>query len=112
MILLLTDDLMFSIQIRDVAKQLGVEIQSAKNPEKFNELINDSKLKRMIVDLHCKKLDPNKCIHELKKTNPQIEVVAFFSHVETESAIQAKAAGADQVMARSRFVQKLAELLS
>jgi hypothetical protein len=38
-------------------------------------------------------------------------VVAFFSHVQTEFLEKAKAAGADEILPRSAFVQRLEQLL-
>jgi len=41
-----------------------------------------------------------------------VRVVAFLSHVQTELAAQARAAGCNEVMPRSSFTQSLAALLS
>jgi hypothetical protein len=41
-----------------------------------------------------------------------VRVVGFLSHVQTDLAAQARAAGCDEVMPRSAFTQNLAAILT
>jgi hypothetical protein len=41
-----------------------------------------------------------------------VRMVGFLSHVQVDLAEQARAAGCDEVMPRSKFTQNLAEILS
>ena len=43
---------------------------------------------------------------------PKIKKIAFVSHIDKERIDQAKAAGIDEVLARSRFFSRIVELLS
>jgi DNA-binding NarL/FixJ family response regulator len=50
-------------------------------------------------------------IARLRATQKELPIVAFLSHVQTELAIQAKAAGSSEVLPRSVFTQNLARIL-
>ena len=65
----------------------------------------------ILVDLNAKN-EPLATIARLRATQKELPVVAFLSHVQTELARQAKAAGSTQVLPRSVFTQNLAEILA
>jgi hypothetical protein len=48
----------------------------------------------------------------LRQTSKEVRVVGFLSHVQTELAAQAQAAGCNEVLPRSSFTQNLAAILS
>jgi len=50
-------------------------------------------------------------IQQLRKSHPELRVVAFLSHVQRELAAQAQAAGCSEVLPRSAFTQNLAAIL-
>jgi CheY-like chemotaxis protein len=106
----LMDDLFFQMKLAETAKQLGVEVKVATNGEAFLELMA-SEPKLVIVDLNARS-QPIAAIEKLRQTRKDIRVVAFLSHVQTELAAQAQAAGCDQVLPRSSFTQNLAAILS
>jgi hypothetical protein len=80
----LIDDLFFQLKVAETAKQLGVEFKVASNPDALFTL-----------------LDPP----------TRLVIVDFLSHVQTELAAQARAAGCLEVMPRSVFTQNLAAIL-
>jgi DNA-binding NarL/FixJ family response regulator len=103
------DDLFFQMKLAETAKLLGVEVRVATNGEAFMELMaSDPKL--VIVDLNARS-QPLQAIEKLRQTNKDVRVVGFLSHVQTELAAQAQAAGCDEVLPRSGFTQNLAAIL-
>jgi DNA-binding NarL/FixJ family response regulator len=65
----------------------------------------------VIVDLNARS-QPLQTIEKLRQARKDIRVVGFLSHVQTELAAQAQAAGCDEVLPRSSFTQNLAAILS
>lgn len=106
----LMDDLFFQMKLAETAKQLGVEVKVATNGEALMGLL-ESEPKLVIVDLNARS-QPLQAIEKLRQTRKDIRVVAFLSHVQTDLAAQAQAAGCDEVMPRSSFTQNLAAILS
>jgi len=46
------------------------------------------------------------------RTQPTLPIIGFLSHVQTDLAAQAKAAGFQQVMPRSQFTTQLPQILA
>jgi DNA-binding NarL/FixJ family response regulator len=86
-----------------------VEFKVASNADVLATML-DPPTKLVIIDLNAKS-DPVATIARLRATQKELTVVAFLSHVQTELAAQAKAAGSSQVMPRSVFTQNLASIL-
>lgn len=105
----LMDDLFFQMKIAQTAKHLGVEFKVAATGEVLATML-DSPTKLVIVDLNAKS-DPVATIARLRAIQKELPVVAFLSHVQTELASRAKAAGSSEVMPRSVFTQNLARIL-
>ena len=106
----LMDDLFFQMKLAETAKQLGVEVKVAANGEALMGLLASAP-KLVIVDLNARN-QPIDAIEKLRQTHKDVCVVGFLSHVQTELAAQAKAAGCDEVLPRSSFTQNLAAILS
>jgi CheY-like chemotaxis protein len=104
------DDLFFQMKLAETAKQLGVEVKVATNGEALMKLM-ESAPKLVIVDLNARS-QPLLTIEKLRQLRKDIRVVGFLSHVQTELAAQAQAAGCDEVLPRSSFTQNLAAILS
>jgi hypothetical protein len=106
-ILVLVRDLMFSGRILAEARAAGVNVKVIRDPAAIAKLENtDSSL--MIADLNL----PGAIVAAADwRRRTSGTVVGFVSHVDAEAISQAKAAGLDQVLARSRFVTVLPELL-
>jgi hypothetical protein len=56
--------------------------------------------------------EPLSAIERLPANAREIPMVAFLSHVQTELAAKARAAGCREVMPRSQFTQNLATILA
>jgi DNA-binding NarL/FixJ family response regulator len=105
----LIDDLFFQLKVAETAKQLGIEFKVASNPDALFTLL-EAPTKLVIVDLNSRN-QPVATIERLRATQKELRVVAFLSHVQTELAAQARAAGCLEVMPRSVFTQNLAAIL-
>jgi len=105
----LMDDLFFQMKVAETARRLGVEFKVAANGQVLAGML-EPPTKLVIVDLNAKN-EPLATLRLLRATQKELPVVAFLSHVQTELAAQARAAGATQVMPRSAFSQNLPKIL-
>ena len=100
----LTGDLFFRAKIEAVARAAGVPVVFAGSVEEIESA------KTVLVDL----ADGARAIEAVSvlKARPEAPlVVAFGPHREVEAFRRAREAGADRVLARSAFVERLPELL-
>jgi PleD family two-component response regulator len=114
MVLAAVDDLLFSSKIRATAKQLGVEIVFARS---LQEVLAQARARRpdlAIFDLNSAKVQPLETIAALKADAElaSIRTVGFVSHVQTALIDAARAAGTDEVLARSAFAANLDQILA
>jgi len=106
-ILALVRDLMFSSQIMAEARAAQASVKIIRDPAEV-EKFAQSPAQLMIVDLNLPGAIP--AAAAWRKIAGR-SVVGFVSHVDVEAISQAKEAGIDQVIARSRFVQILPNLV-
>jgi CheY-like chemotaxis protein len=111
-IVAVVDDIFFLAKIQQTARQLGITTESVA-PDALQERLSQNGAGAILVDLNHRS---GKAIAVLEglKDNPAtriIPVVAFLSHVQTDLAQAARAAGCGRVMARSAFSQQLPVLL-
>lgn len=105
----LIDDLFFQMKVAETAKHLGLEFKVAGSADALLNLL-EPPTKLVIVDLNSRN-QPVATIERVLATQKEMRVVAFLSHVQTELAAQARAAGCTEVMPRSAFTQNLAAIL-
>jgi len=113
MIVCVLDDLLFSIKISTAAKQLGADVYFERTPGMAVERIRQKQPSLAIFDLNSARLDPLGAIAQLK-ADPEtrgIRTLGFVSHVHVETIEAARAAGIDEVLARSAFAERLREIL-
>jgi PleD family two-component response regulator len=113
MIIAVLDDLFFSIKIKTAAKTLNAEVYFERIPEQVLESIRSKSPRLVIFDLDSAKMRPMEAIAEMKATPllRHIPTLGFVSHVHDDVIAQARAAGVDQVLARSAFVDRLGAIL-
>jgi len=114
MILAAVDDLLFRSKIRTTAKQAGVELVLARTPAEILEQSRTLKPSLVIFDLNSDKSEPIETITTMKN-DPELaslRTLGFVSHVHTGLIEAARAAGIDDVMARSAFAGNLAKILT
>ncbi|HEX8871771.1 MAG TPA: hypothetical protein VF758_03330 [Candidatus Acidoferrum sp.] len=105
----LMDDLFFQMKVAETAKQLGVDFKVAATPDALVPLL-EAPTRLVIIDLNSRS-QPVATIERLRATHKEMPVIAFLSHVQTELAAQARAAGCSSVMPRSQFTRDLAAIL-
>lgn len=104
------DDLFFQMKLAETAKHLGLEVKVASNAESLLQLL-DPPPQLVIVDLNARS-QPLEAMKQLRAAQPQLRVIGFLSHVQTGLAEQAKSAGFDEVMPRSKFSIHLPDILA
>jgi CheY-like chemotaxis protein len=118
-VLVLVDDLFFQARIAATAKQIGVELKIFGTAEALlqaaaatagtgGEALSGGEL--IVIDLNAR-ADAVGALKQLRDAGNQTPVVAFLSHVQTELAERARAAGCTEIMPRSKFTQDLAAIL-
>jgi DNA-binding NarL/FixJ family response regulator len=104
------DDLFFQMKLAETAKHLGIEVKVASTPESLLQLLEP--LPRLvIVDLNARN-QPLAAAEKLRAAHPDLVLLGFLSHVQTDLAAQAKAAGFRNVMPRSQFSANLPQILA
>jgi DNA-binding NarL/FixJ family response regulator len=103
------DDLFFQMKVAETAKQLGVEFKVATTGEALLGML-DPPTKLVIIDLNARS-SPVATIERLRATQKELRVVVFLSHVQTELAAMARAAGCTDILPRSLFTRNLAVIL-
>ena len=113
MIVCVVDDLIFSIKISTAARRLGVDIHFERSKDAVLQTVTDKQPSLVIFDLNSTKLSPMEAIAALKADAAlrQIRTLGYVAHVDTATIERARAAGIDQVMARSAFSEKLGDIL-
>lgn len=113
MIVCVVDDLIFSIKISTAAKHLGVDMYFERARDNVLPTVRDKRPSLVIFDLNSSRLAPMAAIAEMKADPAlqDIRTLGFVSHVDSEAIEAARAAGIDQVLARSAFSEKLGEIL-
>jgi len=104
----LVDDMFFASKISATARQTGCELVFCRNTESVPPDTN-----RILVDLNSTTFDPVREIQKLKARGGAAgaPIIAYLSHVQVELQQMAQQAGADEVISRSAFVQRLPEIL-
>ena len=112
-ILASVDDLFFRSKVRTTAKHLGIEITFAATTEEMVAQAKSLQPTLVIFDLNSQKMDAIATIAALKAdaATADLRALGFASHVHTELIAAARKAGADDVLPRSAFAGRLAEIL-
>ena len=114
MILAVLDDLMFTSKIKTTASGLGVAVVFARSAEGALAEMHKTTPQLVIFDLNNARTRPLEIVAAMKADPAlaDIPTIAYASHVMTELIEEARRAGVGQVMARSLFTQKLADILA
>ena len=108
----LMDDLFFQMKLAETAKHLGLELKVAATVDSLMQLLEMEPLPRLaIVDLNARG-GAIAAIERVRAGKSGVRLVGFLSHVQTDLAAKARAAGCDEVMPRSSFTRNLAAILS
>ncbi|MCH7994915.1 MAG: hypothetical protein IIB57_10805 [Planctomycetes bacterium] len=105
------NDLIFETKIRSTAAAVGAQVAFARSPADLSRLLAGEDRVLVIVDLNSSDADPMGAIRAARDASNVERIVAFVSHVDTDLAEEGRAAGASEVMPRSRFSATLEKLL-
>jgi CheY-like chemotaxis protein len=107
--LVLVDDLIFQSKLSETARHVGIALQFVSSGD---ALIAAAAVapRLIVVDLNARQ-NPLGAIEQLRAAGNPAPIIAFLSHVQTELAERARAAGCQQVLPRSQFTANLATIL-
>lgn len=114
MVLCAVDDLIFSVKISTAAKALGAPVFFERNPDMVLPRVRDQRPSLVIFDLNSATMRPLEAIAAIKAEAGlgAVRTLGFVSHVQTDVIAAARAAGIDEVLARSAFSDRLGEILT
>lgn len=101
-------DLYFATRIAATAKAAGVALELVA-PQRAAARLAAADVSLVLLELSNR--DTLALLAELKQAQPAVPIVAFGAHVEAALLRDARAAGADAVLPRSRFVGRLPAVL-
>lgn len=105
------DDIFFQAKLMETARHLGVDLRTSAVPDAFAAEIAKNNPNLLIVDLNARS-NPLDVIIIARANAPAVPLVVFLSHVQTDLAEKARAAGCAEVMPRSKFTRDLATILA
>lgn len=111
-ILALEKDLFFSVRIRDTLRHHDMEVTTVRTLAAFEERLaatGDAQPALVIVDTATKGADWETAIRTAKAHNRP--VLAFGSHIDLDARAKALAAGANKVVANSKFSRDMPDLV-
>lgn len=117
-VLALVDDLFFQAKLVETARKLGVVLKTVSTGTALVQALDQApngaaasgRPRLLVVDLNARQ-GALEAIEQLQRSGNSIPVIGFLSHVQTELAERARAAGCKQVMPRSSFTMNLPEIL-
>ena len=113
-IITLENDLFFSVKIRDTLRQHDMNVTVARNLASFEKAVidaaeiarNDATQPALaLVDVSLKNVDWEAAIRAARAQN--LTVLTFGSHKDLEARARALQAGAQRVLANSKFVKDM-----
>ena len=104
---------MFTSKIKTTAGQLGVPVVFARSRDSALAQMRTDPPSLVILDLNSARTNPLGTVAAMKgdPALAAIPTVGFVSHVQTDLIDAARQAGVDEVMARSAFTARLADIL-
>jgi len=107
----LVDDLFFQSKMIETAKQVGVDLRACSTPEALAAEISREPPRLVVIDLNSQG-NPIDALRQMQSIHKEIPLIAYLSHVQTDLAESARAAGCRDVMPRSKFTRDLATILA
>ena len=102
----LTADMIFAARIRGAAPHVVL----ARDVKDLLTKVSEMKPDLVVLDMDRRGLDVRDTVEQLKAAG--VEVLCYVSHVREDLISEAKEAGADRVMARGSFANKIGDLLT
>jgi len=114
MILAVLDDLLFASKIKTTAGRIGVAVTFARSADAALSEMRKAAPSLVILDLNNARTNPLGLVGSMKQDPAlsSVPTVGYVSHVQTEVIDAARRAGVGEVLARSAFTERLADILS
>jgi CheY-like chemotaxis protein len=109
--ILLTTNLLFSSMVTGTASALGQEVAVAGDLAEAVELCRARPSAYVIIDLGMAEIEMHTAVARLREAAGAVPTIAYGSHVDKVRLDEARAAGCDEVLPRSRFSAELPSLL-
>jgi CheY-like chemotaxis protein len=106
------NDLIFSTKIASTGEALGVKVKIARRMPTLLERLAEPGDHLVLLDLDVESENPIEVIRAAKAAANPPRIIAFVSHLHLDLIKSARAAGADEVLARSGFAARLPSLLA
>ncbi len=110
-VIAVVSDLIFSTKISGTARAVGVDAKIVSTTKALGAALDDGDVRLVIVDMS---LANDEALAALRCGAGHVSrptTLAFYSHVQSELKEAAERAGADLIMARSKFNEQLPQLL-
>ena len=107
----LVDDLFFQSKMMETARHVGVTLKTCSTGDALLAEIESTPPKLIVLDLNARN-NPLDAVVRVRATGNPAPLIAYLSHVQTELAEQARAAGCQDVMPRSKFTANLAAIFA
>jgi DNA-binding NtrC family response regulator len=109
-VLLLDTDLFFVVKVRTTLKHAGYDVQTARSLVDFTRRLAADSPALALVNTAIAGVDWRAAIVAARAAN--IPVIAFGSHVDTQTQQEARQAGATRVIANSRLAADLPNIVA
>ena len=111
-ILALEKDLFFAVKMRDTLRHHDIEVKTARTLQTFEQGLNAEGAEKpvlVIVNIATRGVDWEAAIRQARASD--YPVLAFGSHMDLEARAKAIAAGAQRVVANSKFTSDMPGLV-
>jgi DNA-binding NarL/FixJ family response regulator len=109
--LLIVGDLFFTARIGDTLAHLGIDSQSVRDDAALDQALAAGPFHLAVIELSIRSLDALAAIRRLKDAAPEVPVLAFAGHLESQLMADAQVAGADQVVTNGQISAQLPALV-
>lgn len=106
-----TRDLIFASKISGTGQALGIPVQVVQSTDALEQAMVSGGARLVIVDMALPRELACDCLRRAAQQIPLPEIVAYYSHVDGSARDDARSAGAQQVLPRSKFTEVLPDLL-
>ena len=105
---------MFTSKIKTTAGRIGVAVTFARSADAALSEMRKAAPSLVILDLNNARVNPLGLVGSMKQDPAlsSVPTVGYVSHVQTEVIDAARRAGVGEVLARSAFTERLADILS
>ena len=107
------EDIFYTAKIRETAREQSRDVRFVRDPAGLERRMNGPAPGMVIIDLAAEALRPLEMLRRIKEHPEwrQARIVAYSSHARAELMEEANQLGAEVVLPKQGFAQKLPELL-